>query len=134
MSKLINMYKQLKQEDSKTIYLFKSGIFYLFLDEDAKKVHELLGLKLTNLNANYLKCGFPISSLEKYTTILKNFPIATKIINAEISTQNTLQISSNNPYIQNLINQIKAVNVSNLSIREAYSFIEDIQNKAKKIN
>ena len=32
MSKLVNLYQTLKEKDSETLYLFKSGIFYIFLD------------------------------------------------------------------------------------------------------
>ena len=46
MSKLFDIYKNLKQEDSKTLFLFKSGIFYIFLDEDAKIINNLLDLNL----------------------------------------------------------------------------------------
>lgn len=134
MSKLINIYKSLKQQNSETLYLFKSGIFYLFLDDDAKKINELLGLKLTNLNSKCLKCGFPISSLEKYANILNTFQINTKIINIEDYDSNKLSFFTVNPYIENLITEIKNVDVSNLSIREAYSFIENIQEIAQKIN
>ena len=40
MSKLFDVYKRLKKEDSETLYLFKSGIFYIFLDEDAKTINK----------------------------------------------------------------------------------------------
>lgn len=53
------------------IYLCKSGNFYLFIDEDAKRVHEDLGLKLTPLDKIVLKCGFPISELKKYEKFMK---------------------------------------------------------------
>ena len=45
------------------LYLFRSGIFYIGLDEDAKKLTETLGLKLTNFDGNTVKCGFPSNSL-----------------------------------------------------------------------
>ena len=38
MSKLINVYEKLKQENKDTLYLFKSGIFYIFIGNDAKIV------------------------------------------------------------------------------------------------
>ena len=57
MSKLYEKYLVLKQRETNKLYLFKSGIFYLFLDDDAKKVSSLLNLKLTNLNKNVV---FPL--------------------------------------------------------------------------
>ena len=50
MSKLYNNYLALKKENESTLFLFKSGIFYIFLDEDATKISNILGLKLTMLN------------------------------------------------------------------------------------
>lgn len=58
MSKLYEKYKNLKSENATKLYLFKSGIFYIFLDEDAIKMSNLLNLKLTNLNETIVKCGF----------------------------------------------------------------------------
>ena len=43
------------------------GIFYNILNEDAKILNEKLGLKLTSLSPEIIKCGFPVSSLDKYT-------------------------------------------------------------------
>ena len=70
MSKLFTMYQNLKSENSSDLYLFKSGMFYIFLDDDARKINELLGLKLTNLNSSVQKCGFPQNSLNKYLKLL----------------------------------------------------------------
>ena len=36
MSKLLKQYNELKNKDSKKIYIFKVGIFYNILNEDAK--------------------------------------------------------------------------------------------------
>ena len=70
MSKLMNLYTNLKKQDSNTLYLFKIGLFYNFLNDDAKKISNLLQLKLTNLSPEIIKCGFPYSSLDKYLKIL----------------------------------------------------------------
>lgn len=80
MSKLFDVYKRLKKEDSETLYLFKSGIFYIFLDEDAKTINKFYNLKLTYLNAEIVKCGFPLNSLQKYLNLFNNFPYKIKII------------------------------------------------------
>ena len=50
MSKLANLYKILKNKDSSTLYLLKSGIFYIALDEDALTLSDLFNFKLTDLN------------------------------------------------------------------------------------
>lgn len=73
MSKLYKRYLQLKQVDDSKIYLFKSGIFYIFLQDDAIKMSNLLKLKLTNLNETVVKCGFPVKNLNKYLDLIRQF-------------------------------------------------------------
>ena len=70
MSKLMKQYNELKKEDASSIYLFRVGIFYNIINEDAKIINEKLGLKLTDLGPNISKCGFPISQLDKYIILL----------------------------------------------------------------
>ena len=45
MSKLYKKYMSLKINDSSKVYLFKSGIFYIFLDDDARTMSPILNLK-----------------------------------------------------------------------------------------
>ena len=45
MSKMYQRYQELKRVNPKNIYLFKSGIFYLFLADDARKMSAALSLK-----------------------------------------------------------------------------------------
>ena len=49
MSKLLSKYEVLKKEYPNTILLFRVGIFYNILNEDAKIINEKLGLKITEL-------------------------------------------------------------------------------------
>ncbi len=72
MSKILKQYKELKEKDASSIYIFRIGIFYNILNEDAKILNEKLSLKITSLSPEIIKCGFPISSLEKYTKKLDN--------------------------------------------------------------
>ena len=69
MSRLYSIYESLKRKDNKTIYLFKSGVFYLALSDDAIYLSNKFNLKLTNLNDSIVKCGFPISSIDKYINV-----------------------------------------------------------------
>ena len=50
MSKLYLEYKRKKDENKDKYYLFKSGLFYIFIDEDAKKINKITPLNITNLN------------------------------------------------------------------------------------
>ena len=72
MSKLYNEYIRKKKEDNNKYYLFKSGMFYIFLDEDAKQINKINPLNITNLNNDIVKCGFPSNSLDKYLNIFSN--------------------------------------------------------------
>ena len=80
MSKLYQTYAALKMQDSSQLYLFKSGIFYIFLDEDAKFISSKFNLKLTSLNSMIVKCGFPTSQIEKYTNLFNIANISFKIV------------------------------------------------------
>ena len=71
MSKLLKQYDELKKKDPEKVYIFKVGIFYNILNEDARLVSREIGLKLTDLSPEIIKCGFPVAKLEKYTNILK---------------------------------------------------------------
>ena len=66
MGSIYNKYVKLKEKDEKYLYLFKSGNFYIFLDEDAIEVSRVTLLKLTNYSNDIYKCGFPVSSIDKY--------------------------------------------------------------------
>lgn len=133
MSKLIDMYKNLKQEDAETLYLFKSGVFYIFLDEDAKLISNIFSLKLTNLNSNFVKCGFPANSLDKYMKILNCTQYKVKIIDNTSNTTLTLKEFELNKNAINLLKTIANIDDNNLSIKEAYDFISNIKNTANKI-
>ena len=65
MSKLYKKYVLLKINNPKKIYLFESGIFYIFIHDDAVLMANMLNLKLTNLNSAIMKCGFPVKSADK---------------------------------------------------------------------
>ena len=125
MSKLIDIYDKLKKEDSKTVYLFKIGIFCIALNKDAEFLSIKYNLKLTNLNSSTLKCGFPCSSFDKYYIKFTNDSVKFKIIE-----NNTLFESSDylkNAKIIELVEKINKVDIDSLSIPEAYKFIEDLK-------
>ena len=81
MSKLYLEYKRKKDENKDKYYLFKSGLFYIFIDEDAKKINKITPLNITNLNNDIVKCGFPSNSLDKYLDIFKNLGLDVEIVN-----------------------------------------------------
>lgn len=134
MSKLINIYKQLKQQDNETLYLFKSGIFYIFLDEDAKKISQEIDLKLTKLNDTFVKCGFPATAIDKYFNLLNSTSYKIKIIDNLNNQAFNFSDFVVNESIQQLVTTIKNVDINTLSVSEAYKFIEDIKKQTNKIS
>lgn len=69
--KLYDKYMLLKESDSYKKYLFRAGNFYIFLAQDAIDISNITTLKLTSFGST-VKCGFPLTSLDKYLRILKN--------------------------------------------------------------
>lgn len=133
MSKLYNTYLALKKQDSQTIYLFKSGIFFLALDKDAYTLSDIFHFKLGNLTDTVVKCGFPCSSFDKYSNLFKIHNLGFKIIELENNNVYRFNEYKQNQSIVELLEYISSVDVNNLSITEAYQWIEDVKNKVSDI-
>lgn len=132
MSKLINTYNNLKKQNSKIIYLFKNGTFYLALEDDAKLLSKEFNLKLINLNAETVKCGFPCSSFDKYYLMLKNLNQEFKIVDKDTISDATTYLK--NKEILNVINTIKEIDINSLSVSKAFAFIEKLKELVDNIN
>ena len=63
MSKIFNEFEKKKLENPDKLYLFKSGIFYIGLEEDATTLSKLFDFKITPLNDTVKKAGFPAKKL-----------------------------------------------------------------------
>lgn len=131
MSKLIETYNVLKNEDSETLYLFKSGIFFIALLEDAKILERKFGFKLTNLNEKTVKCGFPTASLEKYSKLFINNGLKFKIIENHKKYSPSDYLLNENA--NTILEKINKVDIDNLSVSEAYSFIENLKKLSQQI-
>ena len=83
MSNLYELYKQLKEYNKEQLYLFKTGIFYIFLDEDAKTIEKYIPLKITNYNKDTEKCGFPSNAKDKYLKLINLCNLKVTIINVQ---------------------------------------------------
>lgn len=128
MSKLLNQYNELKKKDSNIIYIFRVGIFYNILNEDARIINKAIGLKLTDLGPNLIKCGFPVSNLEKYTKLLNAKGIKYQVISTPASSNNIPNTSYNS-----IINYIKNIDLDNTSCKQAFDTLYNIQQKIKNI-
>lgn len=133
MSKLYLIYKKPKETNKTTIYLFKSGIFYIALSDDAIFLASKFNLKLTNLNNTILKCGFPVSSIDKYIKKFNLNNINFEIVDAEKNALYLPRDFTLNKKIENLLNLISSIDINTLSVSKAYEFIETIQKQTEEI-
>lgn len=131
MSKLLNQYNELKKQDNSCIYLFRVGIFYNILNEDAKIVNDKIGLKITNLSPDIIKCGFPITTLDKYKTIFTEKSINFKVIDNLPESMNTIDYI-NNIEIKKILNTITNLDMNNTTFQQSFNILLDMQQKLKK--
>ena len=131
MSKLYDNYKVLKCKDSTKIYLFKSGIFYIALDDDATKLSSIFNFKITNLNDNVVKCGFPIKRLNHYINLLNSQNIKFEIIDSQYGNIENYSDYLNNNKIKEIINNIKSIDFDDISYKQAYEILYNINNSLK---
>ena len=124
-SKLLKQYNTLKSIDKNKVYIFKVGIFYNILNEDAKIVSDKIGLRLTDLGPNIIKCGFPLSSIEKYSKILDANNIHYEIVEYISNTEKK--------QIKDIINELVSLDLNNTSCKKAYDILYNIQIKLKSM-
>ena len=132
MSKLMKQYNELKKEDASSIYLFRVGIFYNIINEDAKIINEKLGLKLTDLGPNISKGGFPIFQLDKYIILLNKMKIKYKIID-NLPNNSNINDYMKNIEIKKILNKITTTDMDNITFHQAFDILLDIQTKLKNI-
>ncbi len=136
MSKLYDIYSSLKSNESnsdKTLYLFKSGIFFILIDEDAKIASKILNLKITFLTENVVKCGFPVSSLKKYSSLLQATDYNFQIIDSNSNISYSLKSYSLNENIKTFLSQVSSLDTNSLSVREAYELLDKLKNTSNNL-
>lgn len=115
-------YLKLKEKDSSKLYLFKVGVFYIFLEDDALEVIKYTLLKLTNYSKNVVKCGFPKASLDKYMSIFNNINL-----NVVIVEDNTLiQLKQNSP-LDNYLGEISKMNIDEMKPIECINVLNKLK-------
>lgn len=133
MSKLYNKYLSLKKDyGDDTKLLFKSGIFYVFLSDDATILSNILNLKLTNLNSEIVKCGFPLNNIIKYINILNEKEIKFKIIDENLKPIDSLDKYLSDEKILNMINKIKKMDMDLINPKQAYELMYEFNGILKK--
>lgn len=126
MSKILNKYNELKSINSDKLYLFESGIFYIFINEDAKMINEKLDLKIVQ-QKDYYKCGFPINSKDKYFKILEEKDINYEIIVFEKSKSILTNSVKSSSIEQEIIRKLKSINVEYYTPIEALNFLKELK-------
>ena len=128
MSKLLKLYTSLKKENKEILYLFKSGIFYIALDDDALTLSELFNFKIIDLNEKSIKCGFPVNKISYYSHLLNLNNIKFKIIDPNTP------ITINNNNFNSIINKILDINFDELTFKDAFFTLQEIQDELKNIS
>lgn len=116
MSKIYNKYLELKAENDKKMYLFKSGKFYIFLADDCEKINNYMVLKKVPFCKETKKCGFPETVLEDYLRVFKNHNLDVEIIN-------DFTLKSN----QNLYEYIDNIDLDNITPMKALEKLTKIK-------
>ena len=72
--KMLAEYNMVKAEYMGKLLFFRIGAFYVALGIDAYILHEILGLKLTDMS-NVKKVGVPVGSIEKYIDLMQSYDV-----------------------------------------------------------
>ena len=133
MSKLYKSYEKLKENCPDKIYIFKSGMFYICLEEDAKKISEVFGFKITKLNEKIMKAGFPTFRLDYYVEQLKNREIPFEIVDKDYSKIENYEDYMNNNKLKTIIKNVKKIDLDNITFRDAYQILENLKQEIEQI-
>src|SRR5574344_177371 len=117
MIKMYELYLEKKKESKEKVYLFKSGIFYIFIADDAINISKIMPLKITKLTSNIVKCGFPISQLDRYKEIFDNLKLNIEIVEDVIKN-----VSS-----EEIINKIRSIDINKITPIKALNVLEDLK-------
>lgn len=131
MSKLFDKFQELKKDNPDTLYLLKSGIFYIGLNEDAQKLSNLFNFKITNLNDTIVKCGFPEKKLEFYTNLLNTCNINFEIIDATQEKVKDIPNYLQEQNIQKTLKSIEKLEMDQISFQDAFFILKNLQNQLK---
>lgn len=116
MSKLYMEYLKKKNKDKSKCYLFKSGMFYIFIDEDAYMINKYIPLKITKLNNEVDKCGFPIKNIDKYNRLFEENNLNVELVD-------------NSDRVKDIIKIIDKIDINNINGVEAINILNNIKEK-----
>lgn len=108
-------------------------MFYVFLQEDAEKVSKIFGFKITKLNENVIKCGFPVSRLEYYIELLQKENLNFELVDGNYAKIDNYEDYMNNNKLKNIVKQVQEIDLDNISFKDAYEFLTKMQEALNQI-
>lgn len=134
-------YTKYKNTYNKYILLIRCGNFYISLNEDAIVINNIFKYKIIE-STNFIKCGFPLSSLSKIEKRLEELKINYLVIDNDIIEKEKYNKNNYNKYLTNnnydillnRINKIILILKNNLNNRNINFILDDIEDILCKIN
>ncbi len=133
MSKLYSKYLEQKALNPNRLYLFKSGIFYMALNEDANRLSDALSLKVTNITEKLYKCCFPVSKSDYYFKTLESLNIDYKIIDPSQNVVLNYAEYKDNEKFNNIISNLLKLDLNKISFQDSYIILTNTIHDLKQI-
>ena len=133
MSKLYSKYLEQKALNPNELYLFKSGIFYMALNEDANRLTDALSLKVTNITDKLYKCCFPVSKSDYYFKTLESLSINYKIIDPSQNVVLNYAEYKDNERFNGIITNLLKLDLNKTSFQDAYIILTNTIHDLKQI-
>ena len=133
MSKLYSKYLEQKALNPNELYLFKSGIFYMALNEDANRLSDALSLKVTNITDKIYKCCFPVSKSDYYFKTLESLNINYKIIDPSQNVVLNYAEYKDNERFNGIITNLLKLDLNKTSFQDAYIILTNTIHDLKQI-
>ena len=109
-------------------------MFYIGLQEDAQKLSDIFGFKITKLNEEVNKVGFPVNRLEYYSgklDVMDN--VKYEIVDSNYGTISNYNDYLNNVKLKNITDSILKLDLDNTTFRQAFDFLGDIKGKLMEV-
>lgn len=133
MSKLYSKYLEQKALNPNILYLFKSGIFYIALNEDANRLSDALSLRVTNITEKIYKCCFPVSKSDFYFKTLESLNIDYKIIDPSQNVVLNYAEYKDNEKFNSIITNLIKLDLNKTSYQDAYIILTNTVHDLKQI-
>ena len=133
MSKLYSKYLEQKALNPNILYLFKSGIFYMALNDDANRLSDALSLRVTNITDKIYKCCFPVSKSDFYFKTLESLNIDYKIIDPSQNVVLNYAKYKDNEKFNSIITNLIKLDLNKTSYQDAYIILTNTIHDLKQI-